>query len=162
FWIDLRRAAAMRNQITAHLQFDGVNRKGEKDHREEDAKAEFIASPPGRDWWDYQIIMWQRHRPEQVAALKTIGINGGESVGRTKSIPEFLVSTDLRWYSENIATDFYSEYHRYFPDRRNEWKFQEAREQYKKDRASKEPLKRRPSLSDPVWLQRVHDRLVES
>jgi hypothetical protein len=162
FTLDLRRAAAMRNVLSAHFQFDGVNKKGEKDHREEDAKAEFIASPPDRTWWDYNIIMWQPRTAAQQAVLKTLGINGGVWVGRNRTAPDFLLANDLRWYAENIATDFYSEYHRYFPDRPVNWKFVEAREQYKKDRTSKEPLKRHPSLSDPVWLSRIHDRLVET
>src|SRR5579863_4800996 len=162
FTLDLRRAAAMRNVLTAHLHFDGRNRKGESDHREEDAKAEFIASPPQRAWWDYNIIMWQQHSAAQEATLKTLGIDGGVWVGRNRSFPDFLLGNDLRWYAENIATDFYSEYHRYFPDRPVNWKFVEARELYKKDRTSKEPLKRHPSLSDAAWLSRVHDRLVET
>src|SRR5207245_11309468 len=45
FALDLRRAAGMRNELAAHLHFEGVNKKGEADHREEDAKAVFIASP---------------------------------------------------------------------------------------------------------------------
>src|SRR5262249_51401114 len=115
-----------------------------------------------RDWWDYEIIMWQHHTPEQFAALKTIGIDGGQWVGRNRSLPEFLRNNDLRWYAENIATDFYSEYHRYFPDRTNSWKFLEAREWYKKDRTGKEALKRRPSLNDPVWIARIRERLIDS
>ena len=106
--------------------------------------------------------MWQHHTPEQEAALKELGINGGQWVGRNRTLPDFLLRNDLRWYAENIATDFYSEYHRYFPDRPVNWKFVETREQYKKDRASREPLKRHPSLSDPAWLSKIHDRLVET
>ena len=162
FSIDLRRAVAMRNELTARFRFEGVNRRSQKDTRDETTKVEFIASPPDRGWWDYQIVMWQRHTNEQFAALKTIGISGGQSVARTKTIPDFLLANNLRWYAENLATDFYSEYHRYFPDRTNSWKFLEVREQYKKDRTSKEPLKRRPSLSDPLWLTRIRERLIES
>jgi len=162
FALDLRRAAAMRNLLAAHFLFDGVNKRGERDHREEDAKAEFIASPPDRAWWDYHIIMWQPHSAAQEAVLKTLGIDGGVWVGRNRTPPDFLLANDLRWYAENIATDFYSEYHRYFPDRPVNWKFVEARERYKKDRSSKEPLKRHPSLSDPLWLSRTRDRLVET
>jgi len=162
FTIDLRRAAAMRNELTARFRFEGMNRRNQKDTRDESVKVEFVASPPDREWWDYQIIMWQRHTNDQFAALKTLGISGGQSVARNKSIPDFLFSNDLRWYAENIATDFYSEYHRYFPDRTNSWKFLEARDQYKKDRTSKEPLKRRPSLTDQLWLTRIRERLIES
>ena len=149
FTLDLRRAVSMHNELSAHLHFEGVNKKGEPDRRDEDVKREFIASPPDRQWWDYNIVMWQNHTPEQEAALRDVGINAGQWVGRNRNLPEFLLRNDLRWYAENIATDFYSEYHRYFPDRRNDWKFLETREQYQKDRASREPFKRDPSLSDP-------------
>jgi hypothetical protein len=162
FPLDLRRAVSMRNELSAHLHFEGSNKKGQPDRRDEDAKVEFIASPSDRRWWDYQIVMWQHHTDAQEAVLKGLGITAGQWVGRNRSLPEFLLRNDLRWYAENISTDFYSEYHRYFPDRPVNWKFVEAREQYKKDRASKEPLKRHPSLTDSTWLSRIHDRLVET
>jgi hypothetical protein len=162
FTLDLRRAVSMRNELSAHLHFEGVNKKGEPDRRDEDVKREFIASPPDRQWWDYNIIMWQNHTPQQEAALLDVGIDAGQWVGRNRNLPEFLLRNDLRWYAENIATDFYSEYHRYFPDRRNDWKFLAAREQFQKDRSSREPFKRHPSLSDPAWLSKIHDRLVET
>ena len=162
FSISMRRAVAMKNELRAHFSFDGVNKKGTPDHREEDAHVDFIAKPPDRQWWDYIIVMWQRHTAAQVKELKQVGINGGESVGRNKDIPDFLLSNNLRWYSENIATDFYSEYHRYFPDRPVNWKFAEIKEQYKKDHANKELFKRRPSFSDPVWLEKIRNRLVET
>ena len=157
FSISMRRAVAMKNELQAHFSFEGVNKKGMPDHREEDARAVFVAKPPDRQWWDYIIVMWQRHTAAQVAGLKQVGINGGESVGRNKDIPDFLLSNNLRWYSENISTDFYSEYHRYFPDRPVNWKFAAAKEQYKKDPANKEVFKRRPSLSDPVWLEKIRN-----
>ena len=122
----------MRNTLDARFVFDGVNRKGQTDHREENARADFIASPPDRAWWDYNIIMWQQHPAAQEAVLKTLGIDGGVWVGRNRTPPDFLLATDLRWYAENIATDFYSEYHRSFPDRPVNWKFVETREQYKR------------------------------
>ena len=42
------------------------------------------------------------------------------------------------------------------------WLFKDAKELYQKDPGGKEAFKRHPSLSDPVWLSRIHDRLVES
>src|SRR5262245_6402376 len=65
FTLDLRRAVAMRNEVIAQFKFDGQNKRNQPDHREETAKVEFIASPPDREWWDYQILMWQRHSAEQ-------------------------------------------------------------------------------------------------
>lgn len=162
FPLRMERATAMKNELRAHFSFEGLNRKGAPDHREEDARVTFIAKPPDRKWWDYNIIMWQRHTPEQAETLKQVGIDGGEAVGRNRDVPEFLLNNNLRWYSENISTDFYSAYHRYFPDRPVNWMFVAAKDLYKKDRASKEALKRHPSLSDPLWLDKIQKRLVEA
>ncbi|MGE5645301.1 MAG: beta-galactosidase [Acidobacteriota bacterium] len=162
FTLDLRRAAAMTNELRVHFTFDGVNKKGAKDHRDENAKVSFVARPPDRTWWDYQIIMWEDYSADQFAVLKTLGINGGQYSGRATAPPDFLLKNDLRWYAENIATDFYSEYHRWRPDRIQNWSLLQAKELYKKDPSSKEAFKRHPSFSDPEWRRRIHDRLVES
>lgn len=159
FPLDLRRAVAMENTIAAHFTFEGVNRKG-ADHRDETAQTNFIARPADRDWRDYRIIMWQQYPQEQWATLKSLGINAAQYVGRNAPPPDFLAGTDLQWYAENIATDFYSEYHRYFPDRQVQWKFLEAKELYKNDPSSKEAFKRHPSLSDAGWLDKIRDRLI--
>lgn len=171
FQLDLRRAVAMQNELRVHFSFNGVNKKGEHEYREEDAKVSFIARPPDRTWWDYAIIMWQEQTAEQYALLKTLGINAAAmrmdqlkhlAESPLKDSPASFLKNDLRWYVENIATDFYSEYHRWFPDRPVNWKFSEAKALYKEDSASRESFKRQPSLSDPEWLQKIHDRLVES
>ncbi len=162
FTIDLRRAVAMKNELQAHLSLEGVNKKGAKDHREEDARIGFVARPPYRTWWDYTMVMWQHYPSQSQPALKHLGFNASEWVGRNRNLPDFLLDNDLRWYAENIATDFYSEYHRYYPDRPNHWAFLQAKELYQKDPSSLEAFKRHPSLSDPVWLQKIQDRLVEA
>ena len=160
FSLDMRRAVAMENTISAHFTLEGVNRKGEPDRRDEQAQANFIARPADRDWRDYRIIMWQDYPADQWKTLKSMGINAGQYVGRNQPPPDFLAGSDLQWYAENIATDFYSEYHRFFADRPVNWKFIEAKELYKKDPSSKEAFKRHPSLSDPAWLAKVRDRLI--
>jgi hypothetical protein len=162
FDIDLRRAVAMKNEIRAHLVFDGQDKKGRKDHRDEVAQIAFIAKPPVHTWWDYNIIMWQNYGPELFAKLKGLGINGGQYIGRNVTPPEFLLKNDLRWYAENIATDFYSPYHRYYPDRDNGWEFKQARQAHQMEPASLQPFKRHPSLTDAEWLKRIHDRLIAS
>ena len=68
----------------------------------------------------------------------------------------------MRWYSENIGTDFYAEYHRYRRDRIQHWSFLQAKELLKKDPASIEAFKRHPSLWDAAWRTRIHDRLVDA
>ena len=161
FQLDLRRAVAMRNELSVHFSFEGVNKRGARDYREEDAQISFIARPPDRAWWDYAFIMWQEHSTEHYALLKTLGINAGMYSGKAKNPPQSLLNNDLRWYAENIANDFYSEYHRWFPDRAVNWKFKEAKDLYRKDPSSKEAFKRYPSFADPEWLKKIHDRLVE-
>ncbi len=169
FQLDLRRAVAMQNDLSVHFSFTGKNRRGEPDNREEDASASFVASPPEHTWWDYETIMWQNHNAEQYSVLKTLGITAAMHRGKPVDLPEYLakkdlpqdlLKNDLRWYLENIATDFYSEYHRWFPDRPVNWKFEEVKELYAKDPSSKEAFRRHPSLSDPEWLKTIHDRLV--
>ncbi|HEY1948696.1 MAG TPA: hypothetical protein VGG97_16930, partial [Bryobacteraceae bacterium] len=162
FQLDLRRAIAMRNEVRVHFSFDGLNKKGGKDHREEDAQEAFIASPPDRNWWDYMVMMWQGGSAAQFKKLQQVGVNAGKSSEHSMDLPGFLLENDMRWYVENMATDFYSSYHIYRPDRPYNWALLNAKELYKKDPSSKDALKREPSFSDPAWLGKIHDRLVES
>ncbi len=162
FELDLRRAVAMQNQLTIHFVFAGINKKGEPDQRDTRDSVEFIASPPDRSWWDYMCIMWQGGTADHFARLREVGVNAGKSSESSTDLPENLLKNDLRWYVENMATDFYAEYHRYRKDRPYNFALLRAKDLYRKDMSSPEGLKRRPSLSDPEWLAKIHDRLVES
>ncbi len=162
FELDLRRAVAMRNELTVHFVFDGLNKKGEKDHRDDRVSTSFVAKPPDRGWWDYMCIMWQGGTAEQFAQMREVGVNAGKSNESSNDLPEFLLKNDLPWYVENMATDFYAEYHRYRKDRPYNFALLQAQKLYRQDMSSKEGLKRHPSLSDPAWLAKIHDRLVNS
>jgi Beta-galactosidase/Beta-galactosidase trimerisation domain len=162
FDLDLRRAVAMRNEVSVHLLFDGANKKGEKDHRDEQLAAAFIAKLPNHTWWDYRSIMWQGGSAEHFDKLREVGVNAGKSNESSTDLPESLLKNDMPWYVENIATDFYAEYHRYRKDRPYNYALLEAKALYKKDPSSKEGLKRHPSFSDPAWLSAIHDRAVSS
>ncbi len=162
FPLDLRRAVAMQNTLAAHLTFEGLNHKGEPDHRDETAQTTFIARPPDRDWRDYRIIMWQHYPANQWPTLMSMGINGGQYVGRNEPPATFLTGVDLQWYAENIATDFYSAYHRYFSDRPVEWKFTAAKALHKQEPDNIEAFKRHPSLSDAAWLDTIRERLISA
>lgn len=162
FDLDLRRAEAMQNELDAHLVLDGRDKNGKVDHRDQEARLAFVAKPPIHTWWDYNIIMWQDYSPELVAKLTQLGVNGGEWIGRQHAVPEFLLKNNLRWYAENIATDFYSAYHHYYGDRNNGYEFIQAKLAHDNDPTSLEPFKRHPNLTDQEWLKAIHDRLVES
>ena len=162
FDLDLRRAEAMQNVLKGHLVLDGRDKNGKADRRDQEAQLTFIAKPPVHTWWDYDIIMWQDYSPELVAKLTELGVNGGEWGGRQQALPEFLLKNNLRWYAENVATDFYSAYHHYYGDRNNGYEFIQAKLAHYNDPASLEPFKRHPSLTDQDWLKKIHERLVES
>jgi len=129
----------------------------------EDASASFVASPTEHTWWDYEDHhVAKTTTPSNTPRSKKLGITAAMHRGKPVDLPEYLAKkdlpqdllrNDLRWYLENIATDFYSEYHRWFPDRPVNWKFEEAKVLYGKDPSSKEAFKRHPSLSDPEMAQ---------
>lgn len=161
FPLDMRRAVAMQNHLTAHLSLRGTNLKGAV-KREEDAQITFVARPPNPKWTDYEIMMWQQYPANLQPSLQSLGITAGQYSGRREALPNVFIGNNMRWYAENIGTDFYAEYHRYRPDRVQHWSFLQAKEMLKKDPASKEPFKRHPSLWDPVWRTRIQDRLEAS
>ena len=160
FSLDLRRAVAMQNHLQIHFSFAGVSKKGEPDKREEDAEINFVAKPSDRVWWDYQNIMWQDGTADHFHNLRKVGVTAGKSSESSTVLPASLLKDDMRWYVENIATDFYSEYHRYRKDRPYNFALLQAKALYKQDPSSKEGLKRHPSFSDPQWLDKIHDRMV--
>jgi len=73
-----------------------------------------------------------------------------------------LVDADLRCYLENIATDFYSPYHKWYDGRPVDWRFLEAKQRYWANPGDRAAFIREPSLSDPQWLNKIHDRLIRS
>ncbi len=160
FPLDLRRAVAMKNELRVHFSFDGVNKKGEKDHRDEDARAAFVARPADTTWWDYNIIMWQAGTQQHFQDLEAVGVNAGKSNEHSMALPEFLLNNNLRWYVENMATDFYSAYHIFRPDRPYNYALLQAKAQYNANLSGKDGLKRNPSFEDPAWNSAIHDRLV--
>ena len=162
FSLDLRRAVAMQNDLEVHFSFKGLDKKGKEDLREEHVRASFVARPPDRNWWDYMVIMWQGGSAEHFAQLAQVGVNAGKSSEHSNQLPDSLLKNDLPWYVENMATDFYSAYHIYRPDRPYNAALLQAKELYRANRLSNEGLKRHPSFSDRAWLATIHDRLVES
>jgi hypothetical protein len=165
FPLDTRRAVTMKNQLAAHLSFDALAKRGDKFHRENDETRSFIVSPADHPWSDFQIIMWQEQTRAGYAALKGLGVTagmvhpGGSSTATAESINP-LLDNDMRWYIENIATDFYSPYHRWSGDRPKNWKFLEVKKRYRGNPLDPAAFVREPSLSDSKWLAKIQDRLM--
>ena len=131
FQLDMRRAVAVENRLVARVRLDGGGSPGPLQN---EASASFAAAPRDDPWRDYQIIMWQDQTPAGYARLKQLGITGGMVM-----VPDYqrhgsynadqlkaLLDQDLGFYLENIATDFYSPYHRWYPNHPVNWKFLEV------------------------------------
>lgn len=168
FRLDLRRAVATGNSVQARLV---PGRRGAAPAPA--ARASFPAPPPAAPWSDWQTVIWQPRNPAQLAALKRMGVTAGVApASRDDAAPPppaavedqvapFL-RQDLRWYVENIATDFYAAYHRWAPDAPANAAFLKAKELHRADPQGTAAFVRSPSLSDPVWLRRIRDRLVRT
>lgn len=131
------------------------------------AGALFGVSARAQSWDDYQIIEWQPRNAAQLATLERLGVTAatvianrdGAGTPMERQIAPMLAN-GLRWYVENIATDFYAAYHRWFPGRPVNWRFVEAQRRYQQNPDDETALWRDPSLADPAWQQRVRERLM--
>jgi hypothetical protein len=158
FALDTRRAVAALNFLEVRLTLPGGSVA---------EKASFIVSPPEPLWRDFHVIMWQPQSVPAYLLLKGLGVDAG-MVHADRAAPGRLVADEAdpllaageRWYVENIATDFYSAYHRFFPGRPVNWRFTELQARYRADPHDPASFVRDPSLSDPAWLGRIRARLA--
>jgi hypothetical protein len=122
------------------------------------------------DWNEFRAIVWHPQQPGSCAALKEAGIDAGAVIAEDRERPALglerrvapLRDCGLSWYVENIATDFYSAYHRFFPGKPVNWRFVEVKETYRANPADPRALVRDPSLSDPEWQARIAGRLAQT
>ena len=154
--LDLRRAVVPDNRLSARF----APREG----AERTAEAAFTARPaPG--WPGYPVLMWQAQTAAALAALRDLGVTGTkvtDPLSAEGAVEEQrAVAVGMRFYTENIATDFYASYHRWTPGRRESWRFDAARAQHAAAPGDLAPFAREPSLSDPAWLDTVAARVAD-
>jgi hypothetical protein len=123
--------------------------------------------PPRAAWPDFPVIEWQPRNPAQLETLKRIGVTAGAVIANRDGddAPEFaqaaiLNAAGMGWYLENIATDFYAPYHRYFAGKPVNWLFEAAQARYRAHPDDITALYREPGLSDPSWQRRMRDRMA--
>jgi hypothetical protein len=130
--------------------------------------AALVASVPAHAAWDaFEIIEWQPRAPNRLEALRRLGVTAvaviadrdgtGTPLDLQTAPPR---QSGLRWYIENIATDFYASYHRYTPGRPVNWRFLAAQERYRANPADDNALWREPSLLDVARRERIRERLT--
>jgi len=128
----------------------------------------FAVPASAQEWTTYQIIMWQSQTEARYAGLRQLGVTAGAVFASRAGTDPALVAAatgplraaGLRWYVENIATDFYATYHHWQPGHSPTWRFLAAQALHRQSPADPAAFIRDPSLSDPVWLARIGGRLA--
>lgn len=131
------------------------------------------AAPAGaRGWQDFHVIMWQSQTAARYAAMRALGVDGAAVFGfrgpvDEAAIPKLLaapLAAGMRIYLENLATDFYSAYHRWTPEHPREvnYRFTALQRRHRADPSDMSVFIREPSLSDPAWLARISARMRDN
>ena len=106
------------------------------------------------DWPGFPVIMWQNQAASRLAGLHALGVTA------FKRFPSDPPGPATPFYVENIATDFYSAYHRWTPDRPVSAAFDDAKALHRADPGDLGAFVRHPGLSDPGALGVVEARLA--
>ena len=118
-------------------------------------------------WRGFQVVVWQPKTRRQYEALKEIGFTGamvqadreGESEISVRQKVAPIVGAQLRPYVENIATDFYSAYHRWLPGKPVNAHFLKLQQIIAADPSVTTVFIRQPSLSDPLDFDPIRARI---
>jgi hypothetical protein len=132
-----------------------------------------LAAPAqARGWQDFHVFMWQNQSAARYEGMRRLGVDGAMVFGfRGKvdaaAIPKLLaapLAAGMHIYLENIATDFYSAYHRWTPEhpRAVNYRFTELQRRYRADPEDLSVFVRDPGLSDPAWLDRIARRMRDN
>jgi hypothetical protein len=123
---------------------------------------------PQAVWPSWRAIIYQKQNNAQLDTLKRLGVTAGlvyanrdNRIGNPVN-PEAarLARRGMRFYVENIATDFYSAYHRWRPDHPVNAAFLAAEALHRRAPADPSAFMRQPGLSDPQALHRITARLA--
>jgi hypothetical protein len=133
--------------------------------------ASLLAGGAGPAPWDsFHVILWQADRnAAALATAKTLGVTDGRIIAsrgepldtgylRRQEAP--ILAAGLGLYVENIATDYYSPYHRYFADHSPVWEMDKLRALRRQSPHDPALFRREPGLEDPAWQKRIADRLA--
>ena len=166
FSLELPRGFVAGYRLHAKLTLLAVTPSGTTFPYTSEADANMPVPMPRRSpgWSNYQVIMWQLHNELQYRALRQLGVTAGMVYSNNTDKPAAtlapevapLLASGLRFYVEDIATDFYSAYHR----PASSGHFAAIKALYQKNPDDRAALIRNPSLSEPIWLERIRQRLA--
>lgn len=100
-------------------------------------------------WTGFPVILWQDPPTAALPGLPALGVTALKRFAAEPGGPP------TPYYVENIATDFFSAYHRWTPSRPVTALFDDAKALHRADRSDPAAFIRQPSLSDPGALARM-------
>ena len=121
-------------------------------------------------WRSFHVILWQSRRSAAaLAAAKALGVTDGRIIAsrsdpvdtrdlRREAAP--IEAAGLGFYVENIATDYYSAYHRYFPNHPPTWQMDKLRALRRVSPHDPALFHRHPGFENPAWQRLVAQRLA--
>ncbi len=121
-------------------------------------------------WTSFHIVLWRGGGDAAaLTAAKALGVTDGRIIAsradpvdaqalRREAAP--LVAAGLGFYVENIATDYYSPYHRYLPGHSPIWEMDKLRALRRVSPRDPALFIRHPGLENPVWQRRIARRLA--
>ena len=161
--LDRRRALAAGNRLQVAIDMIA---DGSPAHYRASAETSFATPRSSAPWRDYHVIAWQTLDAAGERGLRAIGIDAGAAIADRDDAhgnpvgpaAGNLLDAGLRCYFENVATDFFSPYHRWAPGHPVNWQFTAVQDAYKRDPLDETAFVREPSLADPAWLSRISER----
>lgn len=114
--------------------------------------------------------MWQSQNPIQYKALQRMGVTAariqvdrhGETLASAAQKATPIVQAGLTPYIENIATDFYSAYHRWTLGKPPNWRFAQLQTKFLHNPNDPAFFVRQPSLTDKNSLSTIESRLTKT
>lgn len=134
------------------------------------AAALLLGAAAPAPWPAFHVILWQSARDAAaLATAKALGVTDGRVLAsrsepvdtdllRHEAAP--LLAAGLGIYVENIATDYYSAYHRYQPGHPDTWEMDKLRVLRREHPHDPALFRREPGFEDPAWQQRIAERLA--
>ncbi len=125
-----------------------------------------LTSAKAAEWPHFEIILYQTNTAAQLTALRDIGVSAAMLRARrdegAADDPHraLFQALGFRFYVENIATDFYSAYHRWQGETPVNAAFLADQALHRQNPTAIAPFQRVPSLVDPRWRDIITRRIA--
>jgi hypothetical protein len=122
-----------------------------------------------RSWSGFQIIEWQPRPEAAYTGLARLGVTAAMLVANRDhpgtiqhTLIDPIAAAGLRYFVENITTDFFAPYHRWRPGQAVNALYDATIARWRDNPSDPTVFWREPSLVDPAWRGRVRARLIDT